>query len=174
LCSTRRSGSSDGPSGSPSRFAGRSSSSAGASAGQAARSVGDLAAGLVGIVAALGYGMPRLVEGSMWSGMPAMAAAVASIGLLVLGTYHAIRATPGWWRVLAVPVAFALLQFLLMPAAFGTAGVHGVRTPLSRDPLRGVSTVSFAASDGIELQAWYTASRNGAAVVAGIVRSQLL
>jgi uncharacterized protein len=136
-----------------------------ASAGLAWRALGQLTTGSIGTVVGFGYGAQRLVEGNLWLALPTIGAAIASVAVLVVGAYHAIRMTPGWWRLLALPIAFVVFQFVLMPATFGTTGIHGMRSPLTTAPPAGASTVSFIAADGVELHAWYTPGRNGAAVV---------
>jgi dienelactone hydrolase len=135
------------------------------SAGPAWRSVAAAAVGSVGVVVGLGYGSQRLAEGNLWLGLPIIGAASVSLGVLVIGSYRAIRSTPGWWRLLAIPIAFVLLQFGLMPATFGTLGTHGWRSPVTAAAPAGASTVSVVSLDGVELQAWYLPGRNGAAVV---------
>ena len=135
------------------------------SARAAWRAFVQLFAGSVGIVVGFGYGAQRLAEGNLWLALLTLAAAVVSMAVLVVGAYRAIRLTPGWWRLLALPAAFVLSQFVLMPATFGTTGVHGLRTPLTVAPPAGATTVSFVASQGVDLHAWYTAGDNGAAVV---------
>jgi hypothetical protein len=89
--------------------------------------------------------------------------------LLAWGAAALARALPGWWRLLAVPVALALLEFVLLPL---TLAVHATNRPPG--PL-GAATpasygfayqdVAFRTADGVRLSAWYLPAHNGAAVV---------
>ena len=89
---------------------------------------------------------------------------------MVAGAVDLIRLLPGWWRLLAIPAIYAVLQFVLLPI---TAGVYAANVPpgsLGRVPpppiaASPISTISFRASDGVRLGGWYVPSRNGAAVV---------
>jgi pimeloyl-ACP methyl ester carboxylesterase len=107
---------------------------------------------------------------------------VAGVVLLVGGAVRLIRATPRWWRLLAIPVAIGLLAFVVWPLAFAVAATNVPRTSVGRAtpaadglPYR---DVRFAASDGVRLSGWYIPSRNGAAVVllhgSGSTRSDVL
>ena len=133
--------------------------------GRASRAAAEILAGSVGLVVGVGYGAQRLVEGSILLGAATVAVGMVSLVLMLGGAVHAVRATPGWWRLLALPIGFAVLQFGLMPALFGTTGAHGARTPLTSALPPGASPCSFATADGVTLQAWYTPGRNRAAVV---------
>jgi pimeloyl-ACP methyl ester carboxylesterase len=124
-------------------------------------------------IAAVGLDAPAVVS---------LVVLVAGVILLVAGATSLVRATPGWWRLLAPPVAVATMWFVVFPltmAVFAThrpPGLPGSATPAQfglayRD-------VAFRTSDGVLLSAWYIASRNGAAVVllpgAGCARDSLL
>jgi dienelactone hydrolase len=93
------------------------------------------------------------------------AALVAGVVLLVVGGWTLVRATPGWWRVLAIPVAFLVLQFGLLPLAGAVYGTHPPRTPTSVAPPADASVATFVTPDGVTMVGWYRASRNGAAVI---------
>src|SRR3954462_8697007 len=60
-----------------------------------------------------------------------------------------------------------LLAFygFLFPTSLAIIDTHKYREPIGVPPRWDYETVSFAASDGLELSGWYRASRNGAAVV---------
>jgi hypothetical protein len=95
-----------------------------ASAGPTWRAMGQLTTGSIGTVVGFGYSAQRLAEGNLWLALPTIGA-IGSVAVLVVGAYHAIRITSGWWRLLALPIAFVVFQFVLMPATFGTTGIHG-------------------------------------------------
>jgi dienelactone hydrolase len=95
----------------------------------------------------------------------ALAALAIGLVLTAVGGWLLIRATPGWWRLAAIPVGFLMLQFVLIPVAGATYGTHPPRTPLEVSMPPGVEAVSVAASDGVALTGWYTPSRDGAAVI---------
>jgi hypothetical protein len=93
-----------------------------------------------------------------------------------------VRAMPGWWRLLAVPLALVLLEFALLPL---TVAVYATNLPPG--PLGSATPAAFGltyrdavfrTSDGIRLSAWYVPPRNGAAVVllpgAGSTRTVML
>jgi uncharacterized protein len=89
---------------------------------------------------------------------------------------------PGWWRLLAIPAALALLWFVAYPvtaAVFATnrpPGALGLATPASYG--RAYRNVAFRTADGVRLSAWYLPPRNGAAVLllpgAGSTRAAVL
>jgi dienelactone hydrolase len=142
-----------------------------------------VAAGLVGVVTGAGIGVPHAVKG----GVPA--AAVAGLGalalgvaLLVTGAAAMIGATPGWWRLTALPVAFVLVQFGVIPL---TAAVYATNVPATSlgavtpaDRGLAYQDVTLVAADGVRLSAWYVPSTNRAAVMllhgAGSTRSAVL
>jgi dienelactone hydrolase len=94
-----------------------------------------------------------------------LAALAAGLLLLASGAWLLIRATPGWWRLAAIPLAFLVLQFVLLPLAGAAYGTHPPRTPLSATKPAGARGVSFGTLDGVTLEAWYTPSRNGAVII---------
>ena len=94
---------------------------------------------------------------------------VTGLTLLIWGAAALVRAMPGWWRLLALPLALALLEFALLPL---TVAVYA--TSLPPGPLGSVTPAAygltyrdaaFRASDEVRLSAWYVPPRNGAAVV---------
>ena len=107
---------------------------------------------------------------------------VTGIILLIWGAAALVRAVPGWWRLLAVPAAIALLWFVLYPltmAVYATnlpPGPLGSATPASYG--LAYQNVAFRTADGVPLSGWYIPARNGAAVVvlpgAGSTRTAVL
>ena len=94
---------------------------------------------------------------------------VTGVILLVWGAAALVRAVPGWWRLLAVPAAIALLWFVLFPltvAVYATnlpPGPLGSATPATYG--LAYQDVAFRTADGVRLSGWYIPPRNGAAVV---------
>jgi dienelactone hydrolase len=152
-------------------------------AGRAGRGVIALVAGIGGTVAGAGVASAHLAKAGLdAAAVLAVAVLVTGIILLGWGAVVLVRAVPGWWRLLAVPAALALLWFALFPLTVAVnatnrpPGALGQATPASYGlPYR---NVAFRTSDGARLSAWYIPPRNGAAVVllpgAGSTRSSVL
>jgi pimeloyl-ACP methyl ester carboxylesterase len=91
-------------------------------------------------------------------------------GLVVVGVLavELIRSVHGWARLAALPIALALVAFVVYPvltAVYATAQPHarlGSATPATRG--RTYTDVRFRTADGITLSGWYLPSRDGAAV----------
>jgi uncharacterized protein len=94
---------------------------------------------------------------------------VTGVFLMIWGAVALVRALPGWWRLLAIPAAWAVLEFALFPltvaliATNEPPGALGTATP-ARYGLT-YRDVAFRTADGVRLSAWYIPGRNGAAVV---------
>ena len=150
--------------------------------GRAGRGAVALAAGIAGTVIGAGVASAQARAGMSVIVLAALAVLLAGVILLAWGAGALIRATPGWWRLLAVPAALALLVFVLFPLTMAVnatnrpAGDHEPLTPAARGLT--YRDVALHTSDGARLAAWYLPSRNGAAVVAlpgaGCTRSTLL
>ena len=94
---------------------------------------------------------------------------VSAVILLGRGTAVLVRAMPGWWRLLAVPAAVAVLWFVLFPL---TVAVNATNRPpgppeSATPPLAWLAyrSVAVRAADGVRLSALYIPPRNGAAVL---------
>jgi dienelactone hydrolase len=139
-------------------------------AGRTGQGTIALALGIAGTAAGAGVATGHLGKTGL-DAVAALAAIVLVTGLFLLiwGAVVLVQATPGWWRLLAGPVALALLWFVLFPltvAVYATnlpAGPLGPATPAKY----GLSyhDVAFHTADGVRLSAWYIPARNGAAVV---------
>ncbi len=130
------------------------------------RGIAALLGGIIGVSAGGGIGPAWLVtSGLSVVALVALASLVAGLLLLAAGAWLLIRATPGWWRLVAIPVAFLILQFVLLPLAGAAYGTHPPRTPMSAPLPVAAQRVSFGTPDGVTLEAWHTPSRNGATVV---------
>jgi hypothetical protein len=126
--------------------------------------------GAVGVIAGIGVGLMHLVKSGplvpMVAGLVVLAGGLA---LLIAGTVALIRLLPGWWRLLAIPVVYVMLEVVLFPV---TAAVYAVNVPAGQlgsvnPSSRGLAytPVAFKSSDGVRLAGWYVSSRNGAAVI---------
>lgn len=152
-------------------------------AGRAGRGVTALALGIAGTAAGAGAGSAHLAKAGLDAGA-VLAAVVLAAGvvLLVWGAAMLVRTTPGWWRLLAIPAALVLLEFVLLPLTVAVnvtnrpPGPLGPATPAHYG--LGYEDVAFRTADGVRLSAWYIPPRNGAAVVllpgAGSTRSAVL
>jgi dienelactone hydrolase len=153
-----------------------------ARSGRAGRGAVLLIAGIAGTLAGGGVASAQLRMGMRVTVAAALVALLAGLILLGWGAAALIRAMPGWWRLLAVPAALALLVFVLYPlsvAVNATNRLPGAReqpTPASRG--LAYRDVWLRTGDGVGLAAWYLPSRNGAAVVllpgAGSTRSAVV
>ena len=93
-----------------------------------------------------------------------------------------MRALHGRRRILALPVAYLVFQFVLVPLTVAVYGTNAPRTNVGRaTPAdRGLAyrDVSFVTADRVRLSGWYIPSHNGAAVVllhgSGETRSAVL
>jgi uncharacterized protein len=140
-------------------------------------------AGIVGVCAGAALGVAHLAKAAL-SVNAVLGLAVLATGtlLLVAGSTTAIRATHRWWRLLAVPVAFVVAQFVLLPVTVAIYATNVPPTALgSSTPARWglpYQDVRLRALDGVDLSAWYIPSTNRAAVVAlhgsGSTRSDVL
>ena len=152
-------------------------------AGRAGRGVTALALGIAGTAAGAGAGSAHLAKAGLDAGA-VLAAVVLAAGvvLLVWGAAMLVRTTPGWWRLLAIPAALVLLEFVLLPLTVAVnvtnrpPGPLGPATPAHYG--LGYEDAAFRTADGVRLSAWYIPPRNGAAVVllpgAGSTRSAVL
>ncbi len=152
-------------------------------AGRAGRGAAALVLGVVGTVAGAGVGSGHLAKAGL-DAAAVLAAIVLVTGLclLIWGAVTLVRAIPGWWRLLAIPAAWVLFEFVLFPltAAVNTTnrppGPLGAATPASYGLI--YHDVAFRTADGVRLSAWYIPPRNGAAALvlpgAGSTRTAVL
>jgi dienelactone hydrolase len=137
---------------------------------RAVRGIVALLAGITGTVVGIGIGVMHVSHDTV--DVTAVAGLVClGTGLLLLGlgSVALVRSLPGWWKLLAVPVALVLLVFVLypMPNALYATNVPrpavGAATPADR----GLTYLDaeFVTWDGVTMSGWYVPSTNGAAVV---------
>ena len=127
-------------------------------------------AGIAGTVVGAGAGSAHLAKAGLdVAAVLAVIVLVTGLVLLIWGAAALVRAIPGWWRLLAIPVALAVAQFVLMPLTFAfyatnvPPGPLGTGTPAQYGLT--YQDVAFRTADGVRLSAWYIPARNGAAVV---------
>jgi alpha-beta hydrolase superfamily lysophospholipase len=152
-------------------------------AGHVGRGATVLLTGIGGLVAGVGVGGVYLARvGLSALTIAGVVASVTGIALLVSGSVSLIRSIRGWWRLLAVPAALALLVFVLYPLTVAVDATNRPATPLGQTTPadRGVEyhDVEFMTGDGVRLSGWYIPSANSAAVLllhgAGSTRSAVL
>lgn len=116
-----------------------------------------------------GIGVRFLTKtGLTWTSLLGLVALVGGLALLVFGWIVFWRATHRWQRLWFVPaVVVALLAMSAVAQgsmlAYGPRNALGAATPADRG--LSYTDVSFRASDGVRLAAWFLPSSNGAAVV---------
>ena len=96
-------------------------------AGRAGQGATALALGIAGTTAGAGAASAHLAKAGLDSAAAAAAVVlVTGVVLLAWGAATLVRAIPGWWRLLAVPMALALLWFVLLPL---TVAVNATSRP---------------------------------------------
>lgn len=87
--------------------------------------------GIAGTAAGAGIASAHLAKADL-DAAAVLAAIVLVSGLFLLGwgAVALVRAIPGWWRQLAVPVAPALLQFVLLPLTVAVSAINRPPGPL--------------------------------------------
>jgi uncharacterized protein len=153
-----------------------------ARAGRAARGGTALVLGIMGTAVGAGVAGGHLGAGLDAAAVVAGLVLVTGLVLLIWGSAMMVRGMTGWWRLLAIPAALALLWFVLFPltmAVFATnrpPGPLGTATPASYG--LAYQNVAFRTADGVRLSAWYIPPRNSAAVLllpgAGSTRAAVL
>jgi hypothetical protein len=93
---------------------------------RAARGGTALVLGIVGTVVGAGVTSAHLKAALDAAAFVAGIVLVTGVILLVWGATALVRAVPGWWRLLAIPAALALLWFVLFPL---TAAVIATNRP---------------------------------------------
>ncbi len=151
--------------------------------GPVSRGIVAVVVGIFGTTTGIGIGLIHATKGDF--GVAAVSGLVAlctGLFLLVAGTATLLRVTPKWWRLLALPIAFLLVEFSLIPFTVAIYATNVPATPLDNTTpaARGLTyqNVAFTTSDGVQLSAWYIPARNGAAVAllhgAGSTRTSVI
>ena len=111
------------------------------------------------------------MEHSDLTGVLAAVAASALIGLgVVIPVLHrnevpGTRARRWARRVVVIVVGAVVAQLVVAPVVIGIVQTHKFRESIGEPPGSPYRTVSFSATDGLQLSGWYHPSTNGAAVV---------
>jgi uncharacterized protein len=101
-------------------------------------------------------------------------AVLAGVGLVALAAWipfrHRGEGASGpvrrWAiRVLVLPVFLLAAAFLFMPVGTAIVDIHSLHRSIGSPPDAAYQTVSFTASDGVDLEGWYRPSENGASVL---------
>ena len=125
-----------------------------------ARAAVALTAGLIGTAEAAGVLVPHvLARGSGPFMLAAALCLAAGVVLLVSGARDLFAAVPGWWRLLVVPAALAVLVAVMLTLPFAVAATSVPRTPVDPGTPGALGLayrdVTFPASDGVQLSGWY-------------------
>lgn len=139
-------------------------------AGRVGRGATALVVGTAGGVAGVGVASGHVAKaGADTAAVLAAIVLATGLFLLIWGAVSLVRATPGWWRLLAIPAAWLLLEFVLFPL---TMAVRATNVPPgslgSATPARyglAYHDVAFRTADGVRLSGWYIPPRNGAAAL---------
>jgi fermentation-respiration switch protein FrsA (DUF1100 family) len=131
-----------------------------------------LLAGALGLAAAAAgialYAVPVILAGasaSTYTGLLLTAAGLVLVGLAFRLAFGGRRRRV---KLLAVPAAVVMLQWVVFPAVFAglvTSARHPTIAPAGTLGLPGARDVLFPATDGVRLSGWYVPGRNGAAVI---------
>lgn len=136
--------------------------------------------GFLATVYGAGYGVMYAIKDAVsLTAVAGLTALVAGLVTAVGSVVAVLRSTRWWVKVLAVPTTLMVAALFGLPLGIGVAMTNvpplrlGDRTPATVG--LDYEDVRVTTSDGVELDAWYVASRNGSAVVllagAGSVRS---
>ena len=139
-------------------------------AGRTGQGVTALLLGSAGTAAGGGVAGAHLAKaGPDAAAVAAAIVLVTGLFLLIWGAAALVRAIPGWWRLLAIPVAWVVLELVLFPVTMGVIATNQPPgAPETATPAKyGLTyhSVAFRTADGARLSAWYIPARNGAVVV---------
>jgi pimeloyl-ACP methyl ester carboxylesterase len=127
--------------------------------------------GCAGVIGGIGIGVWHIAHGSTSvKALAGMLMLVVGVPLFVVGAVALVRSARRWWKLLALPIAFVLLEFVLIPVTFGVIGANVPREALDAatpaDQGLEFENVTFRTADGVRLSGWYIPSGNGAVVIA--------
>ena len=139
-------------------------------AGRTGRGATALVLGIAGTAAGAGVASGHLAKAGLDTAA-VLAGIVLLTGLILLiwGAAALVRSIPGWWRLLAIPAGWVLLELVLFPLTVAVYATSLPPGPLGSATPAGYAltyrNVAFRTADGVRLSAWYIPARNGAAVV---------
>jgi uncharacterized protein len=105
------------------------------------------------------------------TGVLAAAAGVVLVGLAIaIPWLHRGEGPAGprrrWaYRVLAVPVGLFAFIYTIVPMSIALTETHKYRGPIGSPPSADYREVTFEATDGVDISAWYRPTRNGATII---------
>jgi poly(3-hydroxybutyrate) depolymerase len=105
------------------------------------------------------------------TGVIALAAGVALVGLAAWipfahrGERQTSRVRRWAIRAAVLPLGVLAAVFFYMPVGMAIVDIHSLHRAVGKPPGADYRTVQLTTSDGLDLQAWYRPSRNGAAVL---------
>ena len=127
------------------------------------------AAGVTAAAAGVAVFVPRVVLGEASAADVAGALlAFGGVALLVGMIRIGFRGRRPLVKALAIPLVFALVQWVLVPAIGAAVATNAPRHAVAGARTLGIAgarDVVFRASDGVRLAGWYAPGRNGGAVI---------
>jgi fermentation-respiration switch protein FrsA (DUF1100 family) len=127
---------------------------------------------IVGAIEPIYYTQAVGPSGDDFTGLLAIPAGVALIGLGLTDLWRSRRRTPNpWWRqirrLLITALSLVGLYQLVFPVGLAYMATHVARAEVPPPNLGAAyENVELHTSDGLTLRGWYVPSRNGAAVIA--------
>jgi fermentation-respiration switch protein FrsA (DUF1100 family) len=105
------------------------------------------------------------------TGVLAAAAGAVLVGLAIaIPWLHRGEGAAGprrrWaYRVLAVPLGLLAFAYTIVPMSIALTETHKYREPIGSPPSADYREVSFEATDGVDISAWYRPTQNGATIL---------
>jgi uncharacterized protein len=105
------------------------------------------------------------------TGALAVAAGLVLVGLAIaIPWMHRGEGPSGtarrWtYRLLALPVGLVALFYTVIPMSIAITETHKFREPIGAPPSADYREVSFEATDGVKISAWYRPTQNGATIL---------
>ena len=125
--------------------------------------------GVLGTVVGLGLGVMRATNSTDLVAVAGLFALGAGLVLMIGGAVALARTLTRPWRWLLLPAGVLLVVFVLYPVPSALYATNVPRPSVGSSTPADVgldyTDVSFPASDGVRLAAWYIPSRNRAAVI---------
>jgi hypothetical protein len=129
----------------------------------------DCGVGLAALVVFLGVDGPHAaMNGISRTDVTGVASGLAGITLLAVGSWFALRGRRRWVQLLAIPATLVIFQWVMVPAfnvGIITNAPQPAIQPASSLGYPGARDVSFRASDGVPLSAWFIPGTAGAVVI---------
>jgi uncharacterized protein len=133
-----------------------------------ARIVATATAGTVALAIGLALVPRAVLTSSIAAGVLSAASIIVGLVLLALAFKDALRGQRWYLKLLAIPVAVLLLQWVIVPAVnvgLITNAPHEHSPDAAALGLPGARDVSFRARDGVLLRGWFVPGESRAAVI---------